>query len=119
MSKIAASQSKSRVSSYIGQISGPSPTDAKAGVHAVNELLPPHKQEPESPSANHAIIQAQKDATVSVVNDIVATAQKFVALFIGCGYQHPVSEKLWGSLPGLLRVSKPSFFSFFFFFYYY
>jgi hypothetical protein len=104
-SKIAASRHKSRVSSYIGQISGPFPTDVKAGLHAVNELLSPHKQGPESPSANDAILQSQKDATVAVVNDIIETAQKFVALFIPCTYQHPVSKKIWGSLSGLLRVS--------------
>jgi hypothetical protein len=108
--KIAATRHKSRASSYMGQLSGHSPTDVKAGLHAVNELLSPHKQGPESPSVDDAILQSQKDATVSVVNDIIVTAQKFVALFIPSTYQHPVSKKIWGSLSGLLRVSTIFFF---------
>jgi hypothetical protein len=51
-----------------------------------------------------AILQSQKYAIVKVVNEIATTAQSFVGLFIPCSYQHPVSQKIWGSLSDLLKV---------------
>jgi hypothetical protein len=51
-----------------------------------------------------AILQSQKYAIVEVVNEIATTAQSFVGLFIPCSYQHPVSQKIWGSLSDLLKV---------------
>jgi hypothetical protein len=58
----------------------------------------------ESTSTDDAILQSQKDAIIKVVNDIATTAQSFVGLFIPCSYQHPVSQKIWGSLSDLLQV---------------
>jgi hypothetical protein len=103
--RIAATRRKSWMLSSMGQPGGNSPTDVKAGLLAVNELLSPHHEGAKTPSADDAILQLQKDATVAVVSDIIMTAQKFVALFIPCTYQHPVSKRIWGSLSGLLRVS--------------
>jgi hypothetical protein len=51
-----------------------------------------------------ALLQSQKDAIIEVVNNIAATAQSFVGLFIPCSYQHPVSQRIWGSLSDLIQV---------------
>jgi len=60
--------------------------------------------------AEDAVLRTQQNAIITATNELLASAKRFVRLYVPPRYPHPVCHRIWGSLSRLTKVcysSKP------------
>ena len=61
--------------------------------HSISELL-----------AEDAVLRTQQNAIITATNELLASAKRFVGLYIPPRYPNPVCHRIWGSLSRLTKV---------------
>jgi hypothetical protein len=74
--------------------------------HVTNDVPSPWRQTSDYLLSGDIVLDPQKKALHEAINDLTDVAKDFVGLFLPCNYHHPVLNRIWGALLGLIQVRR-------------
>jgi hypothetical protein len=110
LSDLEATRSKQRSQPHgatkdsITPMSSPRTPVRTASQAIIAQLSSPLRHSIGDLSAEDAILRMQNDSMNAALDQLFASAKRFVELYIPSDYRHPVCHKLWGSLASLMTV---------------